>query len=500
MNLSNRFCRCGQAACFEAFASLLLITIFNLPASTYAQGVTGEPAATQPTAAAEAQAQQIAKNRQKVIEVLKNEINNLLPGEPVADSPSQKSIAAGAEAFATGNLKQALVDLGKVHEADPSLPPAEIFAAGMCFTSKDLAVGNRLMEQAAIKFPQHPSVYAAYGRLAVSSNRNVDGLLHFEKLKSLLGQSQFSDAVAKHYQIAYLDGMADIALRQNRLEDARAFTNQHRELRPKYTKPIMILADIEFKEDNVQGSLKLLNELNALSPSARVPEAIISSWYSQRGDKENTASWIAKVATKYPDDAQAQIEYASWCISEEQFEQATQTIAKAESIAGENSLSKSLKGKIAFANQKYKVAAQLYQSLLPKSNDPDFANMYALCLAESDDAEQKKIAGRIAAQNFKAKPNNLVALAALGYVLTKTDDSNPQIPAIFTRIAQARGAMSPEMQFFVANYLVMVGDNTNATKLLDQCLAHDGLFLYRQQASQLKAKIANSELPTPKSK
>jgi tetratricopeptide (TPR) repeat protein len=383
-------------------------------------------------------------------------------------------------------------------KSNPGFPPAGVLMAGLCFATKDVANGGRFLEQAAIDSPDHPGVYAAYGRIALGGNRNVDATVHFEKLLALLDQVELGKEAETHYENEYLDGMTQAASRLERYELARQLIAQSRQRKPDNIKPLQILAEIAFKQEKLDESLKHLRELKEMNPDTRAPESVIGSWFARAGELDKANEWMNRIPGKYADDANSLLEYASWSMSRESLGPAEDAIKTAESLKGPTPVSKGLKAKLAFVRQKFDDAVAGYQELHDSNpKNPDFANMLALSLVESGSTENKTKANQLATKNLQANPNNRIALAAAGYIRLQTLGVNPTIQGIFQKLAQTRDGRSPEVDYFLAKFLREAGQNQAAGQILQQGLNYKGLFLYRKQAEELLEKLVNSGLPTP---
>ena len=473
----------------------LLITMSS--ASAVGQGTATPPAGQDQAAVDEARAAKLAEAKEKIGKSLFDELNRLIPGDVAADSPAGQGIQVAIKSYMDRNGAKSRIVLEQQCKDNPAFPPADVLMAGLCFSTKDVANGSRFLETATIKNPDHPSVYAAYGRLALGGNRNVDAAVHFEKLFSILENSKLEEAVVTHYQNEYLDGMTQAASRLERYELARQLISQSRQRDPKNAKPLQILSEIAFKQDKLEESFGHLKELRKMNPDTRAPEAVVGSWYARKGDITKANEWMNKIPSQHSEDASALLEFASWSLSQESLDAASEAIKKAESLKGENPLSTGLKAKLAFVQLRFDDAVAGYQELLDSNpQNPDYANMLALSLIESGSVENRTKANLLSRENLKANPNNRIALAAAGYIRLQTLGVNQTIQAIFQKINETRDGRSPEIDYFLATFLNDIGQNQAAGQILQQSLRYKGLFLYRKQAEKLRDKLANSSLPT----
>ena len=487
---------------------LVLQTIVSNPAA--GQGAldtlkdTKEPAdsAAKPTAQQQ-QAQQQEALKKKLSEVLFKELDNLVPGEQTEGSAAAEALYTAIDAFIQRKPDMALEILKQSVANNPDFPPADLLMAGLYFAAKDQNNGLQYLQKAAIANPEHPSVYAAYGRLASATNRNVDAKVHFEKLLGLLDKVKLDETAVTHYENEYLEGMSQTAVKLKEFELARNLAGQILKRKPDSANPLQLLARIAFEEGKLDEAVTNLAKLHEQDPKTRVPEAVIGGWFAREGKKAQAKEWIGKLPTAYPKNASVQLEYAGWALGQEDIEGAAAAIARAEAIEPATPAADIIKGKIAFYQRKYDDAAAIFKALFEaNSRSPDIANMYVLSMIESSNAENTAVANKLANLNAQKNPNNRVVLATLGYVRLRTLGVNDQLKQIFAKVLQTRDRRSPEVDYFLANFLREAGDNKSALKILQDASQYPGLFLYRRQAGQMKQALeasvgSSGVLPTP---
>ena len=430
-------------------------------------------------------------------ELLFREMSNLIPGDVLSKPEVKKVVEDAITAFQLKDGNKVIQILSAYREKNVDFPPTQLLLAAMSFASEDAKTGRVLLERAAAANPDNPATYSAFARLAINEGRLTDAQALLEKIERLIPASDLSADAKAHYQRLSLDAMTDVAIRQQRFEDARKYLEKQRAENPNNPKVLMVSAELEFKEQNIDKAIEYLGKLRAVQPGTRVPEAVVGMWFDRVGNNEAAEKWATASAEKYPDDAQVQLEYANWAISRNKLPIASEAIRKAESKAGESILSKNLKARIAFSRESYAVAEAHYAALMAQKSF-DASNMYALCLIEGGDAEKMAKAKQIAVQNFRALPNNLVAQATMGYTHLRQGDIE-QAKSVLARAAQSRGS-SPEIDYFLAALLAEMGNKAEARKTLEGALKFDGFFLYRSPAEKLLAKLDTGDLPAPEKK
>lgn len=423
---------------------------------------------------------------------LMTEMENLIPGQLENNPERKKLVEEAIKSFQAKDAKQVVEFFDSIAAADKDFPPTDLLLAAMSFVIKDQSTGRLLLERAASKNVDNIGIHTAFSRLAINEGRISDAILHLDKIKQIAIEQKLSETAANFYARQYHDGMIDVAMRQSRFTDARALLVEQRQKLPDNPKVLMVSAELEFREKNYDKSLGYLSQLKDKYPASRAPESILASWFQRINDNEQSSKWIVAAAEKYPNDAQVQLEYASWAINKEDFPTASMSIKKAEDATKETGFSKNLKGKIAFAERSY-VAAEYHYEALAQANPGNFdaVNMYILSLIESTDEAKQKKALDLAIQSYRKLPDNIVAQAALGYVQLRLGNLE-QAKIALARGAQAKRGASPEIDFFVASVLKEMGEPEKARGVLDISLKHDGFYLYRSAAKKMLEELGGS--------
>ena len=432
---------------------------------------------------------------QQVFDILMGELISLIPF-PVADGSDQKRALENAvTAFQIRDFRRASELLDQLASNNPGYPPADLLRAAISYAIRDADNGLLLLEQAALSHAEYPGVHIAFGRLALSQNRISDALAQFEKAARVIASAELQPESKNYFEAQCLDGLTDIAMRQQRYDDARSYLERQISKTPDSTKVVLNLAEVEFQQGNIDKSLENLKKLQQNNPNMRVPETVVATWFDQKGEMEKAGDFIKLAAEKYPNNAQVQMEFASYLVNQEDFAKAIRVIGESEKIIGETPFSRNLKARVAFCSQSYGVAEMHYRALAELQPDNfDAVNMYALSLIESKDEAKQKQALDIATRNFRSLSDNLIATATLGYISLRMGDKE-QAKTLLGRAAASIGA-SPEIDFFIASYFQANNETENALRLLRATLERKGAFLYRKPARQMLATIeGNDELP-----
>ena len=494
-----------KSALFTGFSCGMFCVSTLVLQTTVSNSVVGQDAsqkadAAGATAAQQQQAQKQEERKKQVGESLYKELESLVPGDQTEGSAAAEALHAAVDSFVQGKPKISLVVLEQAVASNPGFPPAELLMAGLYLAAQDQNNGLQYLHKAAVKNLEHPAIYAAYGRLAVATNRDIDAMVNFEKLLSTLDKAQLDETAVTHYENEYLGGMSRVSVKLENYDQARDLIGKLLQRKPDNTESLQLLARVSFEEGKIDEAMTNLKKLREKKPGTRVPEAVIGTWFARAGKPDEAAAWIKKLPDAYPQDATVQAEYAAWVLQKENIDAAAAAIARAEAIGPATPASDNIKGKIAFYQRKYDEAVAIYKALYEANpNNPEIANMYVLSLIESSSEENHAIASALANSNAKRSPNNRVVLATLGYVRLRKVGVNDQLKQLFAKVAQTRDGRSPEVDFFLANFLREVNDDKTALVVLQQASQYPGLFLYRKQADQMRQALAATAgvLPTP---
>ena len=498
---------CDRWVAFAAVLCAIFSSIHHAEAQDQSTGATAEPAAIidaanqspssdMPQTGLSGDLTTTDAQGQRVFEALFNELDSMVPGE--FDAETKQSIEDAVTAFQLKNIDRVDTIFKELAAKNEGFPPPDLLMASLSYAVQDARSGLVLLERAAIDHPNYPGIYSALARLAISQGRTSDALALLEKCERIIETVEMDDVAREYFDRQLHDGMADVAMRQERFSDARGYLEKLRAATPNDPKVLMVSAELEFREDDIEKSQEFLELLKSKIPSTRAPESILASWYQRTGNEPEAEKWIRKAASKYEDDPQVQLEFASWAVNNENFPTASSAIAKAERRGGESEYSRNLKGKIAFCKQSYGAAEAHFQAIAQrKPNNFDVVNMYALSLVESDDPKKQRLAREIATRNFRALPDNIVAQAALGYIQLKLGETD-QARTMLTQAARTPGT-APELDYFLASLLVKMGDEQQAKLVIEPALKNKGLFLYRSASERLLRELNKKaeDLPEP---
>jgi predicted Zn-dependent protease len=466
-----------------AIATLLIVSV------PFAWGQ-AQPTTGQPTTGSQTPEQ--AARSQKAADAILKAISVLVPGGLDEGTPRRQKFAAGIELFRQGKILQSRDEFRDLALIDPELPPAEIVMAGITFAIGDNKTGLSQLESAGLLHPNYPGVYLSLAQVALNQGRITDAAVHMEKTASLLASENLTDAQKKHFQKQYYEILTGVYFRRGQDKLAEQTLEQLQTLDPNAAFYLYSKAELAFKKELPDEALKFLKQHAEATKSKSLPEITLIDWFDSTGKKSEAESLLLDTLKKNPGDAQIQLIAAQMFMSKEDFPKAMVALDKFESFRGPTIASIDMKGRIAFAGQAYELAEKSFEELLKRNpNDANFQNVYALCLIESDDPEKQETAKKVSEQVVRRLPKNPLARGALGYVYLKLGEVEQAQRALGQLVLSQNN--SPEISYFVANWLKGTGQKEEAAKVLNLALESKSLFLYRSASRKLLQEINTSK-------
>ena len=212
---------------------------------------------------------------------------------PVTGSPVEAELQEAARQFLTGDLLGTEKRLTEIREKSPTLPPAPTLIANMMFMAGQADLGNAWLEKSAKEFPNHPAALIRFAAAAVSQRRITDALALLEKTRGVVEAGSWDEQQARLYEIELLNLETDVLVSRQELEKAKSNLLKLKEMLPNNGKVVIRLGQVEFDLGNIEQSVAYLNDALKLNQNINMPEIIISDWYSQKRDVEESKKWVS---------------------------------------------------------------------------------------------------------------------------------------------------------------------------------------------------------------
>lgn len=444
-----------------------------------------QEAANDPTAAL---AQQNAQAVDRIADQLVQAMDQLIPGEFAQDSPILAGLKQSARTLLTGDAEAAKKPLEELKQANPTLPPVQLLMAGMYFALNQGEPGRLALEQAALDHPEYPGTFTALARLSINQGWWSSAAALLAQLRQKIDAGNWSEEEKKHFESEYLDALADTAIGQRRFDAAREHLMSLQQMLPTNASAPFRLADIDFRQGNVDGALANLIKARELDKNVFPAELVLYQWSERLNKNEDAQRWIQAAAEKHPDEVTVQLEYARYLLEKNDLTHAAEWVSRAEKNTGAAQIARFLRGQIAFMRRAYQVAeADFRELMIIAPNDWATRNMLALCLIESDDSAHQQKALELANGNYRFNPSSAEAAATLAWVMYQLGNSQ-QARQMFQQLS-ARQQVPADTAYYISRLLTDDGQDEEAAKILRDSLNTPGLFLYRSRAEEDLAAI-----------
>ena len=463
-------------------------------------GSAAQPSAEDSRAAEEEVKQKIAERRQFYFDALLQELDNMVPGEYEEGSQQKAELERAINAFLDQDVKTLNEILDQQATFDSDFPPKHLLLASLSYRIRDPAQGRQLLETAAVESPKYPGTYAAFARLALNEGRITDAMALLEKCALMARANEVSQKAKDHFASQYVTGMLQVAIAQNRFQDARDLLNQQMARLPENPKSLLTGADLEFKAGNLEKSQAYLEKVKTLLPDARPFESVFARWFRNRGDDKQAEKWILAAAQRYPEDGSSQMDYVNWLMGKGDLASVRTALPKVEALTGESTAIRLLKGQLAFADEKMNEAESFLLKVIEetKGRNVEAVNLYALALSESSDPGKLQQAQKIAQQTLGRFPRSAVAKASMAYILLKQGGTDQAQRLLLPIVRNER--VSSEIAYFFGCLLNSLDKQGAARQAFQSALETDDLFLYRKKCQKLLDQLggpttSNSSTP-----
>ncbi|MDA8564170.1 tetratricopeptide repeat protein, partial [Mariniblastus sp.] len=321
-----------------------------------------------------------------------------------------------------------------------------------------------------------------------------------DKCARMVREGEVNDKVRAHFGKQYVAGMLQVAIAQERYQDARDLLDRQMQQIPDNPKTLLTGAEIEFKAGNLAKCQSYLEKVSELVPDARPFESVFARWFRDTGKVKEAEKWILAAAEKYPEDGASQMDYVNWRMGKGDLEGVRAALPKVESLTGETTAVWLIKGQLAFAEERMDEAESFLLKVIDDTNGRNLeaVNLYALTLAESSDPEKQKQAQKVAQQALGRAPRSSIVKASLAYTMLKQGITEQPQRLLLPIVRGER--VSPEIAYFFGYLLNSLGNPDAARKALQSALETEDLFLYRKKCQKLLDQLGgpiSSDLPAP---
>ena len=318
-----------------------------------------------------------------------------------------------------------------------------------------------------------------------------------EKGSGLIDSCDRSADVKKSLRATALRGLATVASQRANWDAAEGYLRDWITIFPDNANAYSSLAAVLFNKEQFDEAYATYQTAKAKnSTSVASAEVLMGQLYARSGDMDGAIEWMKKAIDTSPDDIKTLVAVAFWYLQNDKLEEALTQAAAAYELDQDSLDAKLLRGLAARYLRKNDEAEEFFElAHLQKPGNRTAVNQLALVLIESDDEEKRRRAVELAQMNHRQYPDGEDTIGTLGWVYYRHKKLNEarQYFDKLLQVLQSGRDLAPDTKYFIACLNTDLSRSDVATVMLQQALASDKTFAYRNEAEALKAKLGKPE-------
>ncbi len=403
-------------------------------------------------------------------------------------SKKYSEVQEGVLAFRKNDRADAMEKFEAAANKYPELPPSEIIMAMLYLKQSRMDRAVNALDTAARKYPDDPETFLLLGNLALDQNRNTDSSLNFEKGRTLLESYDGDSMRLKRLQLRLYAGLATLAERFDDWQTANPYLREWVNLDPQNSSARVRYARSLFRNNRGREAIGELRSAKKIDPKILSPSILMAQFWMEAGNMEAGRQWLERASNQQSEDLDTQLMLAKFHWDMRQFAEAKKSIAQALRLAEDNPQANLLAGQMSHYNHNFDKAITHFKKLVDKdSTAPAAIQKIAdqhLLYALAAEGTKEGIQDAITSADSRA---DLEALVASCYAHKRAGNNEK---ALATLQAAQHTTSDPNINYIFAYVLADEVRGDKVLPLLETALATEGLFVFRRDAEQLKAKIA----------
>mgnify|MGYP003758657427 CR=1 FL=1 len=405
-------------------------------------------------------------------------------------APKIPELAEAAKVFRSGDYDSALKMLQAAAKKYPELPPPQVVMAGWFAASSQGAMTRGALEQAVTDSPNDPEAYQLLGEMAMRSRQVAEAGLLFEKVAALTsGAKDPASRIASFKQRA-LGGLAAVAEARRDWVGAQTHLEALLAAEPKNAAALQQLGRMLFMQKKEDLAVEKFREAAKLDEGLAGAEVTMAQLYQQEGDVKNAGKWMLEAIKANPRDAKTRVASAQWSYEIDKLDQAEEQAKAAVQLDPDSFNGQLVRGLVALARKDFKTAQEFYEKAhLQAPGNLTATNHLALALAGQEEESKRRLAVEYAQINARVFPDQVEALATLGWTYYRTNRIDEAEVAL--RKANSLGRPTPDTLYFLARVMADRGRKEDAKMILESpIMKSPGAYLMRKEAEALLAELS----------
>lgn len=418
-------------------------------------------------------------------------VGNLPTAEETTPAPADKypEIGDAVAKFNVGDVTGALDSLRQAVKAHPELPPAQVIMAQLYMRAQQGQLAQEALQKATQEVPGDPEAYIMLGQGALQANRLTEAESVLRKADSLLKDFKGTEERKTNLSVVTYSLLAQLDMNQKNFAGAQAQLAELLKMKPDSSRARVLLARALFEQDKFQEATDELKKAAGEDEGILTPDAILATWYEEKGDRKKAAEYMVAALEAKPKDINTRIAAAQWAFTTKQLDQAAQQAEIARQLDPDSLAAKIISGNIAIFQKDYAAAEKfLTDAHLQSPSNFTATNNLALALAEQEEEIKKRQAVEYANINVRLYPKQTEPWSTLGWALYRLGQIDEAERAL--RQAAQFKRLSPDTAYYIARVDADRGRKDEAITILEKALQSESAsFSKRAEAEALLAEL-----------
>jgi Tfp pilus assembly protein PilF len=416
-----------------------------------------------------------------------------LIGDAVSDANTKyPDVDEAIKRFNNRDVPGARQFLEAANRKDSSLPPVDLTLAKMFLVSGNAGAGQASLEKTVMDNPADPEAYLILADQSTQAGHTIESEALYEKALAMIDKFDGNAKRKRNFVIRARNGHSIVAERRKNwpttVDDLQALL----QVDPDNAMAHYRLGRALFMQGKSKEGYDQFVKASELDKEMLNPYVASALVYEQLGKRPEAQKAFDRAVAANKSDVKVLTSYANWLLQTGDENKAESVLADARKIEPENLEVLSLSGVAARMAKKMKPAEDYFMAALRLSpSNGGVTNQLALLLVDQPDDAKRQRAVEFAKINAMLRPDSPEANVTLAWVLYQTGNNRDAGTAL--QKALQTGSLGPDSGYLVAKMLFDQNQTDTAKQFLERALdpatSGGGLFVMRDDAEALKAKI-----------
>ena len=402
--------------------------------------------------------------------------------------PKHEDVENAIQMFQQGNIEGARSRLDEAYRKDPNLPPPDITLAKLYMMANQAGPARALLEKVVTDYPEDPEPLLLFGEQAVAEGRATDAQLLFEHAMDQTSAWKGNPLRGKNFTIRSHAGLATVAEARQQWSESIKQLKAWLAADDKNIVALQRLGRAQFMNGEEKDAYISFLEANKIDAEMAHADVIIARLYEVKEDRENAERFMERALRNKSSNLQTRLAAIRWLVETEQINKAKPELDALIQAHPDSVDAHLFAGIVSWMMGDESAAMKhLEDAYLKEPSNFDAGNQLALFLISRPEEEMRARALKYAENNYRIHNKNPEAHVSLGWIYYQMGRTREAEQLLNN--ALRGGRLSADSSYFVAKIFWDRGKNETAAQLLTKALDSKRVFVHRNDAKTLLAKI-----------